>query len=51
MNKSDYYKNAGYNWRFRDIKKRNIAKENNLKYFEVFPINIEDLKNKLKKNY
>lgn len=49
MTKSNYYKNSAYNWRFRDTKKRNIAKENNLKYFEIFPINIEDLKNKLKK--
>ena len=50
INKSDYYKNAGYNWRYRDVKKRNIAKENKLRYFEIYPINIEDLKIKLKKN-
>lgn len=49
MNKSDYYKNSAYNWRFRDTNKRNIAKENNLRYFEIFPTNIEDLKIKLKK--
>ena len=28
MNKSDYYKNAAYNWRYRDVNKRNIAINN-----------------------
>lgn len=49
MNKSDYYKNAAYNWRYRDVNKRNIAINNKLNYYEIFPININDMKIKLEK--
>lgn len=48
MNKTDYYKNAAYNWRYKDVEKRNLALKNNLNYFELFPTSINDLKNKLK---
>lgn len=49
MNKSDYYKNAAYNWRYRDVNKRNMAINNKLNYYEIFPININDMKIKLEK--
>ena len=49
MNKSDYYKNAAYNWRYRDVNKRNLAINNKLNYYEIFPININDMKIKLEK--
>lgn len=31
-----FYDNAIHNWTVRDVKKRNIAKQNNLNYFEIF---------------
>ena len=34
--KSAFYKNAIYVWTEHDVKKRNIAKENKLKYLEIF---------------
>jgi hypothetical protein len=33
---SDFYKKAIYIWTEHDVKKRNIAKENNLNYLEIF---------------
>ena len=33
---SDYYKQAIYTWTNLDVKKRNIAKENELNYLEIF---------------
>ena len=41
--KSQFYKNAIYNWTIRDVNKRNIAKENNLNYLEFFNLNDFDL--------
>ena len=40
--KSNYYKNAINTWTIRDVKKRNIAKQNNLNYKEFW--NIDELK-------
>ena len=34
--RSDFYKKAIYVWTDHDVKKRNIAKENNIKYLEIF---------------
>lgn len=34
--KSDFYKKAICVWTDRDVKKRNIAKENNIRYLEIF---------------
>ena len=39
---TDYYDNAVETWTIRDVNKRTIAKENNLKYLEFFKI--QDLK-------
>lgn len=36
-----YYKNAIYTWTDLDIRKRNIAKENNLNYIELFSKDID----------
>lgn len=33
---SKFYQNAVYNWTIRDVKKRNIAHENNLKFYEFW---------------
>jgi hypothetical protein len=33
-----YYDNAIETWTVRDVKKRNIAKKNNLRYIELFPV-------------
>ena len=38
---SNYYKHAINTWTISDVKKRNIAKENNLNYLEVFSNNLE----------
>lgn len=40
--KSKYYQNAIKTWTIRDVEKRNIAKQNNLKYLEIFTNNIEE---------
>ena len=45
---SDFYKSAIDTWTIRDVKKRNIAKENNLNWIEFF--NINELKTWLTKN-
>lgn len=37
--KTKYYQNVLYNWTIRDVKKRNIAKENKLNYLEFWNIN------------
>ena len=34
---SQYYKNAAYNWSVTDVKKREIAKKNNLVFYELWP--------------
>lgn len=36
---SKFYKGALYNWTVRDVKKRNIARENNLNWIEFFNFN------------
>lgn len=33
---SKFYQNAVYNWTIRDVKKRNIAHDNNLKFYEFW---------------
>jgi hypothetical protein len=38
-----YYNNAIETWTIRDVKKRNIAKENNLNYLEIFSNNIDEV--------
>ena len=40
---SGYYQNAIETWTIRDINKRNIAKQNNLNYLEIFSKNIDDV--------
>ena len=40
---SPYYNKAIKDWTVRDVNKRNIAKNNNLNFLEIFPQNIEDL--------
>ena len=35
---SDYYRNAIYTWTVLDVRKRNIAKENQLNYIEIFDV-------------
>ena len=37
-----YYQNAIYVWTKLDIKKRNIAKENNLNYLEIFSMDLNE---------
>ena len=44
---SGYYQNAINVWILSDVKKRNIAKENNLNYLEIFSININECINAL----
>ena len=39
-----YYKYAVYTWTIRDIEKRNMAKQNNLNYLEIFGYNITNTK-------
>ena len=39
-----FYTEAIYNWTVRDVNKRNIAKENELNYLEVFTTDIEKCK-------
>ena len=39
---SDYYKQAIYTWTNLDVRKRNIAKENNLNYLEIFTDNLDE---------
>ena len=46
---SGYYQNAINVWILSDVKKRNIAKENNLNYLEIFSININECINALNK--
>ena len=38
-----YYNNAIQTWTIRDVKKREIAKQNNLNYLEIFSIDIEEV--------
>lgn len=40
----NYYKHAIYTWTVRDIEKRNIAKQNNLNYLEIFGYNLKNTK-------
>ena len=40
---TDYYKAAVETWTMRDIRKRNIAKLNNLNYLEIFSNDIDEL--------
>ena len=40
---SPYYNKAIQDWTVRDVNKRNISKNNNLNFLEIFPKNIEDL--------
>ena len=41
---SDYYKQAIYTWTNLDVRKRNIAKENELNYLEIFSDNLDECK-------
>ena len=41
LKESKYYDNAIETWTIRDVKKRNIAKKNNLKYIEIFSVNVD----------
>ena len=41
---SDYYKQAIYTWTNLDVRKRNIAKENELNYLEIFFDNLDECK-------
>lgn len=41
--KTKFYENAIETWTIRDVKKRNIAKENNLNYLEIFSNNIDEV--------
>ena len=49
---TQYHNNAINTWTIRDVKKRNIAKQNNLNYLEIFSIKlnecIEQLNNYIK---
>ena len=40
---TDFYKAAIETWTVRDINKRNIAKQNNLNYLEIFSNNIDEV--------
>ena len=40
---TQYYNNAIKTWTIRDVKKRNMAKQNNLNYLEIFSNNIYDI--------
>ena len=40
---SGYYQNAINTWTIRDVNKRNIAKQNNLNYLEIFSANIDNV--------
>jgi very-short-patch-repair endonuclease len=42
--RSDYYNSAIETWTIRDVKKRNIAKQNNLNYLEIFSNDLEECK-------
>lgn len=42
---SNYYNNAIKIWTKRDVIKRNIANKNNLKYLEIFSINLSEISN------
>ena len=44
-----YYIGAANNWRYRDVKKRNIAKENGLKFIEIFEKKPDEIKSILDK--
>ena len=48
--KSKFYKNAIYVWTEHDVKKRNIAKENGLKYLEIFSCDFYDCLEQLVSN-
>ncbi len=39
--KSKYYERSVYVWSIRDVKKRTIAKENNINYLEIFSIDLQ----------
>lgn len=41
--KSEYYKDAIKTWTIRDVQKRNIAKNNNLNYYEFFSCRVCDI--------
>ena len=45
-----YYQNAINTWTNLDVRKRNIAKQNNLNYLEIFSININNIINILNNN-
>ena len=47
---SKFYKNAIYVWTEHDVKKRNIAKENGIKYLEIFSCNFDICLEQLKLN-
>ena len=38
-----YYNNAIQTWTIRDVKKREVARQNNLNYLEIFSIDIEEV--------
>ena len=40
---TDYYDSAIHTWTVSDVKKRNTAKQNNLKYLEIFSKNIKEI--------
>ena len=40
---TDYYNNAIETWTVRDVKKRDLAKQNHLKYLEIFSNNIDEV--------
>ena len=40
---TQYYQNAINTWTIRDVNKRNIAKQNNLNYLEIFSANIDNV--------
>ena len=48
-NKSEYYKNAIEVWTKRDVKKREIARKNNLNYLEIYSIKLSEVINILNK--
>lgn len=48
-NKSEYYKNAIKVWTKRDVKKREIARKNNLNYLEIYSIKLSEVINILNK--
>lgn len=43
--KKSYWQNAIYTWTDLDVRKRNLAKENNINYIQVFGYDFEKIKN------